>query len=57
MQLELEEKEALARLANAELKVAKSQVKVEAARLAVIEQRLKMARASILHGDVVIPVM
>lgn len=51
MQLELEEQEARAALANAELEVAKSQAKLEAARHAVIEQRLKMARASILHGD------
>ncbi|KAG9018608.1 hypothetical protein FRB90_011215 [Tulasnella sp. 427] len=40
MLLELEEREARARIATAELEVAKYQVKVEAARHAVIEQRI-----------------
>ncbi|KIO19240.1 hypothetical protein M407DRAFT_31130 [Tulasnella calospora MUT 4182] len=57
MQLELEEKEARARLANAELEVAKSHAKAEAARHAVIEQRLRMAKANVLRGDTVVPVM
>ncbi|KIO17949.1 hypothetical protein M407DRAFT_32386 [Tulasnella calospora MUT 4182] len=52
MQLELEEKEARARLANAELEVAKSHAKAEAARHAVIEQRLTMAKANVLRGGI-----
>ncbi|KAG8941830.1 hypothetical protein FRC04_004072 [Tulasnella sp. 424] len=57
MQLELEEKEARVRLANAELEVAKSHAKAEAARHAVIEQKLRMARAGFLRDDPVMPVM
>lgn len=55
-QLELEEKEARVSLANAELEVVKSKAKLQAARHAFIEQKLKMVRASRLHGDVVISV-
>lgn len=57
MELELEEKKARARLANAELEFAKSQAKAEAARHAVIEQKLRIARASMLHDEPVVPVM
>ncbi|KIO17942.1 hypothetical protein M407DRAFT_32380 [Tulasnella calospora MUT 4182] len=45
MWLELEEKQARIRLAEAELQVAEARAKVEAARHAVIEHKLKMARA------------
>ncbi|KAG8941826.1 hypothetical protein FRC04_004068 [Tulasnella sp. 424] len=47
MRLELEDAEAEARLAEAELLLAETRVKVESARRAVIAQKLKMARAGV----------
>ncbi|KAG8941828.1 hypothetical protein FRC04_004070 [Tulasnella sp. 424] len=47
MWLELEDAKAEARLAEAELLLAETRVKVETARRAVIAQKLKMARAGI----------
>ncbi|KIO17946.1 hypothetical protein M407DRAFT_32383 [Tulasnella calospora MUT 4182] len=47
MKLELEDKEAEARLAEAELLLAETRVKVETARRAVVAQKLLMARAGI----------
>ncbi|KAG8961036.1 hypothetical protein FRC00_013412 [Tulasnella sp. 408] len=52
MQLELEEKEAQARLAEVELEVAKSKVKAEAARHAVIVQKLRMAKTKLPRGGI-----
>lgn len=57
MQLELEEKEARVRLAIAELEVAKSEVKAETARHAVIEQKLRIAKTRMLHDEPVVPVI
>lgn len=39
-------------MAEVELEVAKSKVKVEAARHAVIEQKLRMAKARVLRGGI-----
>ncbi|KAG9048430.1 hypothetical protein FS837_012878 [Tulasnella sp. UAMH 9824] len=47
MKLELEDKEAEARLAEAELMLAETRVKVETARRAVVAQKLKMAKAGL----------
>ncbi|KIO19241.1 hypothetical protein M407DRAFT_31131 [Tulasnella calospora MUT 4182] len=48
MKLELEDKEAEARLAEAELLLAETRVKVETARRAVSAQKLKMAQAGVV---------
>ncbi|KAG8941829.1 hypothetical protein FRC04_004071 [Tulasnella sp. 424] len=47
MRLELEDAEAVARLAEAELLLVETRVKVESARRAIIAQKLKMARAGV----------
>ncbi|KAG8914473.1 hypothetical protein FRC00_013253 [Tulasnella sp. 408] len=53
MQLELEEREAYARLAEVELEVAKAKVKAEAARHAVVVQKLRMAKTKLPHGGII----